>query len=538
MHITKISVHNFRSIREADIIVNKFSILIGMNNHGKSNVFEAIQWFYSGKGDLNQLKHCDASRNEVVSVELEISVTDNDLENISNEDNRTKIKNIIGEQRLMKVRRISSNVGNREIYHPDKKQWNKQPTGTDSAFNNCIPRFEFIVATKNLKEVSAYRSNTPIAQMLSGVLGEVLGKDDEYYKFQQQFEKLFHSNESKVRFELNKLSSKVKKHLAKQFPDCKNVSFNVTEPSFDDLLKKYSTNLDDGVDTLAEDKGDGMQRALMLAIIKTYADYRRKEALGRSFIFFIDEAELHLHPTGQRLLKDALLDLCSGVDQVFITTHSSVFIADECEKQKIFKVEKVDKNTSIQQIEGDSRVQIVFDLLGGSPSDILLPANFLIVEGHSDSLFLNKICKRFYKDKPEVLFLAAGGDFDAQSKSMDGILKAFMPLHLTPVYKERLAILCDKPTTSERERNFNQFKHNYNYLETNGQLFVLDVGSLEEAYPERWKKKSEEVSNMSYHDKRILAEEVANEITQQQFENDMETIKQALDFVWEKSYIL
>lgn len=81
------------------------------------------------------------------------------------------------------------------------------------------------------------------------------------------------------------MSAKVKNHLSQQFPDCTKVEFTVTEPAFDEFLKNYKTRLDDGVETTAEEKGDGMQRALMLAIIKTHADYRRDEALGRAFIF-------------------------------------------------------------------------------------------------------------------------------------------------------------------------------------------------------------------------------------------------------------
>jgi len=93
----------------------------------------------------------------------------------------------------------------------------------------------------------------------------------------------------------------------------------VTEPAFDDLLKNFETSINDGIETTAEEKGDGMQRALMLAIIKTYSDYRReKDELGKSFVFLIDEAELHLHPTAQRQLKEALILLAENGDQVFV----------------------------------------------------------------------------------------------------------------------------------------------------------------------------------------------------------------------------
>jgi len=59
-----------------------------------------------------------------------------------------------------------------------------------------------------------------------------------------------------------------------------------------------------------------MQRAVMLSIIQAYAEYRRENGLENNFIFLIDEAELHLHPSAQRALKLALLDIANRGDQI------------------------------------------------------------------------------------------------------------------------------------------------------------------------------------------------------------------------------
>ena len=77
------------------------------------------------------------------------------------------------------------------------------------------------------------------------------------------------------RVELNKLGTQVEIYLQKQFPDGTSVKFEVNPPHFTDLLKSFDTIVDDGVETKAEDKGDGMKRAIMLSIIKAFADYRK-----------------------------------------------------------------------------------------------------------------------------------------------------------------------------------------------------------------------------------------------------------------------
>ena len=82
--------------------------------------------------------------------------------------------------------------------------------------------------------------------------------------------------------------NKVKLYLERQFPDCTKVVFEVAPPVFEDLLKNFDTTVDDGIETAASEKGDGMQRALMLAILQAYADFRKsREDIGKSFLFFI-----------------------------------------------------------------------------------------------------------------------------------------------------------------------------------------------------------------------------------------------------------
>lgn len=103
-----------------------------------------------------------------------------------------------------------------------------------------------------------------------------------------------------------------------------------------------------------------MQRALMLSILQAYSDFRKEnDDIGKSFLFFIDEAELHLHPAAQRNLKNVLLNISTQGDQVFINTHSSVLVVDESKGQKIFKVEKVERETNVTAIDKSEKANIV-----------------------------------------------------------------------------------------------------------------------------------------------------------------------------------
>lgn len=530
MKISGIRVKNYRSLREVTLDTASFNVFVGQNNHGKTNLFEAIEWFYTGKGGISEIRHVDAG-SEDVEVELEFSGIQDGIARITHSDNQTKLRNVLGDADIMRVKRVSSAPKDRLLYHPSAKQWKKQPTGTDSAFNNCIPRFEFVEATKNLKDVSAYKKNTPIEQMLGAVIAEIIAKDPAYDAFHRAFDSFFQAPDSGVRRTLNDLSEKVRGHLALQFPDCAQVAFRVVEPSIEEFLKNYETRVNDGVETKAEDKGDGMQRALMLAIIKTHADFRREDALGREFIFFLDEAELHLHPTAQRQLKQALLELTSSVDQVFITTHSPVLIADDDSKQRIFRVEKVHRDTEVHPVVASGKHDVVYNLLGGSPGDLLLPANFLIVEGESEKDFLNAIILRFYPDNPPIQVLSARGDHDRIAANMEALNLVFQPLHGNPVYGDRLVMLCDAPS-EEKAESFRVFKAQNFRLVKSGQFVELPVMQIESYYPPPWQTHDK----LKPHQKRNLARRVAREIQQEVFEQNMPLVFKALQTCWKNAH--
>ena len=533
MYIESVSIKNFRSFKSAEFSPSRFNVFVGQNNHGKSNLFKAIEWFYTGKGDIAEIRHCDAG-SEDIEVVIEFSGVQQGISDISNADNQKKLTNVLNDSDTMKVKRSSASPKDRLLWNPQNNEWKKQPCGADSAFNNCIPRFEFVGATQNFSDVSAYKTTTPIGQMLSGVVSEKLEKDPSYQSFQNQFEQLFGNEDSQVRQSLDELSNKVSKYLKEQFPDCTTVKFTVHQPELDDFLKNYETELNDGVATKAGAKGDGMQRALMLAIIKAHADFRREESLGRSFIFFIDEAELHLHPSGQRQLKQSLIELTGGdgVDQVFLSTHSSVLIADggDSNGQTFFKVEKEDRCTSIEKIDRKNKAKVVYDLLGGNPADLLLPANFLIVEGESEVAFLEIIISRFYSDRPALQVICGKGDDEAQRQSMNGINKVYQPLKQTPIYKDKLGMLLDLPNGTDKQQRYDNFKRENPSLLHHGQLFELPVNGLEDYYPETLK------TNCTRTNKVPMAKWMGTQIAQQQFEQEMPIIFSALQFCWQNAY--
>ena len=531
MRISKIIVENYRSIESVEIEPSEFSIFVGQNNHGKTNFFEAIEWFYNSK-DSSEDEYHKKEKGRVISVEIFFSnVIDSDIEKLKTDSNKTKIRDLLDEKTAFSVKKTS--IDHKRKYYVDGVA-RKNPSGIDPAINEFLPKLEYVNTKICLEDVSKYKDRNPIGIMLSGVLTAIIENSQEYIDFKDQFSKLFDSEDSEVRKELNKLGKKVEIYLQKQFPDGTKVKFGVNPPNFSDLLKSFDTTVDDGVETKAEAKGDGMQRAIMLSIIQAFADYRKEQSGGGAFLFMIDEAELHLHPSAQRALKNALLDI-SETDQVLVNTHSSVLVVDNNEKQKIYKVEKANKVTNITEINDNQKIDVVFDLLGGSPSDLLLPRNFLIVEGRSEYTFLTKIIERFYaREYKDLKILFAGGDLDEQEPSLLAVHKLFVPLagNDNPIYKDKAIVLLDKPN-SEQMTKYELFKKGYPYLFKNNQIFELSTETFEEYYPDKWKKTKCEVANQ---DKVKYAQLVGEEISKEQFESEMPVLLNALQELNNKAF--
>lgn len=542
MKIVNIKIQNFKSIQTTNVDLSDFNVNVGQNNHGKSNFFEAIRWFFGGfnKGEgLKNIQCVSSDTTEPVIVEI----TFNGFQEKLDKSESPKVKTLIamlGDSDTIVIRRSSnSDEGKkRELLNPKTKLW-ENPIGTDNAWGEFLPIFEYVKTQLSLEDIDTYKTTSPIGHMLTGLLQVIIEKDPEYAKFREQFDKLFKDDSSQVRIELNKLGGEVSVFLQKQFPDGTTVKFNVENPQFDELLKNFQTVVNDGVETTAAEKGDGMQRAIMLAIIQTYADYRRKESLSNNFIFLIDEAELHLHPSGQRALKTALLDITLQGDQVLINTHSSVLVAEGHDKQTILVTKKTNGITDINPINDSEKPSVIFDLLGGSPTDLLLPSNILIVEGYSEVKFLRNIVQRFYPSLySSIQIVPANGDVTKQDKSIKFIDLAYECFKSSAnPYSTKVIVVADGFNTSNKD-DYEKFKVTHQEIVNSGRFFELPVDSLEQYYPESYKADPCSIGGQK-GGKNLYAETISNKITKDQFEKDMlvffEAIKKADSLSFGKS---
>ena len=162
MKIANIIIENYRSIQKSEIKPSKFSIFVGKNNHGKTNVFEAINWFYSSRPLQSEEQHFNKNSNNIISIEIFFdNISDHDLERFKT-TNTNKVKDLLSEHRRFSIKKTSN--GEKNLFINGKEENIK---GVDRALNELLPKLEYINSSKTLDEVGEYKARNPIGIMLS-----------------------------------------------------------------------------------------------------------------------------------------------------------------------------------------------------------------------------------------------------------------------------------------------------------------------------------------------------------------------------------
>ncbi|WP_083399193.1 AAA family ATPase [Oceanisphaera psychrotolerans] len=50
MELSRVIIHNFRSVKDADFEINPYTLVVGENNSGKTNLLSALRTFYEDGG--------------------------------------------------------------------------------------------------------------------------------------------------------------------------------------------------------------------------------------------------------------------------------------------------------------------------------------------------------------------------------------------------------------------------------------------------------------------------------------------------------
>lgn len=191
----------------------------------------------------------------------------------------------------------------------------------------------------------------------------------------------------------------------------------------------------------------------------------------------IDEPEQSLEPGIQKFVREMLYE-ASQSKKIIVTTHSHLFLNRKNIKSNNI-VSKGENGTVMTGVQSDVELyDLVYCLLGSSPEDLLFPKNFIVVEGSSDQVILEKVISLMGYSSVDLKVISARSVSGA-----DNYRQAFEAC-LTPYvlkeshYKDKVVVLVDKPN-AQIQSVVNEIKKTIG-----NRLFELPEESLEEYLPE------------------------------------------------------
>lgn len=338
MKIQRLKISNWRSIKELDLEVSELMVVIGQNNHGKSNLLSAILFFFG------EIKHQDLDFH-FGAPELYVEVTFDGLD----DSDRTTFQKYLTSSSTIVVRKTAQLGGSfdyrgyienpteewlqeananaytlREMaeslpFHPflpdggrlskqhiidaqnsyieqhrDELTFTFEPEATSflglkNVAKGIFGDVYFIPAVKEASDDFAAKESSAFGKLYSTVISEMAADNAEWKDTRQRLEKLFaalnkldhegNQNENRPE-ELARFEQAITDELASWGAQ---IDIEVSAPDIESVFKANTQVwVNDGVRTDIRRKGHGLQRALTVALIQVIArrDRDRAEAAG------------------------------------------------------------------------------------------------------------------------------------------------------------------------------------------------------------------------------------------------------------------
>lgn len=311
----------------------------------------------------------------------------------------------------------------KEINSIGKYEWVRNPGGwqsnIDSIFANHF-KLTFVRAVHEAEDEISGGVNSAFYQLFALLVGQAISKSKPIKKLEDSLSEvlaLYTKDKSgkhcipavgKLEDELSRKIGRIitAKTIIQAVPPKE-------EKISQQILPVPSLEIDDGYKTIISEQGHGLQRALILALLETLADYETKDAfnIGPKNILMIEEPELYMHPQMERKMKNALYAIAGSKRfQVICSTHSPVFL-DMAEKQEsIVRLEKdshrnidvkqVDKNifsgSTYQDEKAKLRMILFFD---PTVNELFFAKRVVLVEGDSEVAIFPRAAELLGVDK-------------------------------------------------------------------------------------------------------------------------------------------
>lgn len=419
MKLVSFSVENYRSITKANKIpLSDYSLLVGANNEGKSNILHAltlgmnalVEWQrqvrrtvdgrvvrapsggligrshrldYDWEVDFPVAKQKRSAASNTTNITLEFELNASETEEF-----RSEIKSSLNGTIPLQFS-FGPSIFDVTVRKPGR--------GQATLTKKSIRIADFISRRISFEYIPAIRTAKSASMVIDQLLGRELLRledDPEYQKAVAKIEEL----QQPI---LDELAKTIQTTVSGFLPSVASVELKSRRDSrYRSLRRDVEIVVDDGNLTKLERKGDGVQSLVALALMRHASEQTSKD---QNTIIAIEEPESHLHPRAVHELRVVIEKLSEG-NQIVLTSHSPLFVDPDCLDHTI-----IVRNSKAAPAKHVSEVR---DVLGVRFSDNLENARMvLLVEGADDAVALRAILA----NRSEVI----AGALSAGTISMD-----------------------------------------------------------------------------------------------------------------------
>ncbi|MEI6258468.1 MAG: ATP-dependent endonuclease [Deltaproteobacteria bacterium] len=212
---------------------------------------------------------------------------------------------------------------------PMQDAWVDNPKGYANVLKGTLPFFVLVPAVRDVTEESKGTKSSPFGKLLYAILDTVTQeKKAKIEGLLGEVAKQMNRAGGNERVPLIADTEKQLNTLLNDFFSGCDLEIKFETPTLEVLLSAPKLYVDDGFRNSVENKGHGLQRAVIFAILRRYAEYMTSAPDGkkRNLILAVEEPELYMHPQAQRTIRRVFRKIAEGGDQILFSTHSSLLV--------------------------------------------------------------------------------------------------------------------------------------------------------------------------------------------------------------------
>ena len=320
-----------------------------------------------------------------------------------------------------------------DIEYDEPKLGQTQMLGIPQNLLAALPEFYLLPAiTDYSDEIDRRSSSTVFRRLMADLSNRIMRADPRYGEIEEALatvRRLLNppgEGEPLQRLAaLGDVEVKLRDTIRRLMPSVQSVPLAVeVEESKEIFSRGVTIRVDDGVLTDVLEKGHGMQRSIVFALLQMLMKSGQQGTVTRPIILGIEEPELYIHPHTQRLIYSVLkefaglagdVDTATGTDQVLYSTHSPAFV-DISRYEHVGVVRKdTTLGTTVRQCDagilGSTESRKGFKLLtcfSLKHNELFFARDCILVEGAEDEIGIIATAKKLGRivDLPDEIGLS------------------------------------------------------------------------------------------------------------------------------------